>query len=153
MKILQRVAIVVFSGGLGAGVVGSMLPIGSTAMPAVAEAAELCSAQVADRNNDGYIDGTEYAEYGHGAFSDWDANKDGYVDRDEFVKCFRSSSPRYDPKQQEMDWQQAWRDETWGRWDRNRDERLEPAEAFGAGTFDTWDFNKDGLVDTREFPY
>lgn len=118
-----------------------------------ASAAELCSDTVADRNNDGYIDGTEYLEYGHGAFARWDENRDGHVDRDEFLRCYRSPGHEADLKQRNVDWQEALRDETWRKWDRNMNNTLEERELFAADTYVSWDIDGDGRIDDREFPY
>ena len=99
-----------------------------------------------DRNGDGRISNTEWNTYRTSGYSAWDANRDGRISRAEYSNCWYGGGfytaynrSAYQP--------------SWTAFDTNRDGYLSADEYWGVSAYSSYDRNKDGVIDSSEWPW
>lgn len=99
-----------------------------------------------DRNNDGFIEASEWNSYRTAGYSYWDANRDGRISQAEFQNCWYGGG-FYNASAYNRDyWSQYW-----GLFDADRDGYLEADEYWSAAAWNQLDRNRNGRIDADEY--
>ena len=99
-----------------------------------------------DRNADGRISTAEWNGYRTSGYTSWDANRDGRISRAEYANCWYGGGfyKTYN--------RSAW-ETSYGVFDTNRDGYLSAKEYWSSSAWAKYDRNRDGMVDSSEWPW
>lgn len=99
-----------------------------------------------DRNNDGRISNSEWNDYRTRGFSYWDTNRDGRISRAEYANCWYGGG--FHTTYNRSAWQPSF-----NAFDTNRNGYLSRNEYWGTSAYSIYDRNRDGVIDSSEWPW
>jgi predicted small secreted protein len=105
-----------------------------------------CGSVVVDADGDGKISTYEWNNYRTAGYASWDTNNDGRISQAEYANCWYGGG--FYPTYNRATWEPSWR-----AFDTNGDGWLSADEYWSAGTWSQYDRNRDGFVDSTEWPW
>ncbi|MBA3510758.1 hypothetical protein [Sphingomonas sp.] len=105
-----------------------------------------CGTVRVDANADGRISTAEWNNYRAAGYTYWDANRDGRISRAEYANCWYGGG-FYD-RYNRATWEPSYR-----AFDRNGDGWLSNDEYWSASAWSQYDRNRDGVIDSSEWPW
>lgn len=105
-----------------------------------------CGSAVIDANADGRISTAEWNAYRTGGYASWDANGDGRISRAEYANCWYGGG--FYQTYNRATWEPSYR-----VFDTNGDGYLSADEYWSASAWAQYDRNRDGVIDSSEWPW
>ena len=105
-----------------------------------------CGSARIDADADGRISTAEWNNYRTAGYTYWDANRDGRISRAEYANCWYGGG-FYD-KYNRATWEPSYR-----AFDANGDGWLTSDEYWGTTAWSQYDRNRDGVIDSSEWPW
>jgi predicted small secreted protein len=99
-----------------------------------------------DRNGDGRISSTEWNDYRTSGYAYWDTNHDGRISRAEYANCWYGGG--FYTTYNRAAWQPSY-----DVFDTNHDGYLSASEYWSAQAYAGYDRNRDGVIDSSEWPW
>ena len=105
-----------------------------------------CGSARLDANADGRISTAEWNSYRSSGYTSWDANGDGRITQAEYANCWYGGG-FYQTYNRPM-WEPSYR-----AFDTNGDGWLSNEEYWSSSTWAQYDRNRDGVIDSSEWPW
>ena len=105
-----------------------------------------CGTVVIDANADGRISTAEWNAYRLAGYPTWDANRDGRISSAEYANCWYGGG--FYTAYNRAAWEPSYR-----VFDANGDGWLSADEYWSANAWAQYDRNRDGLIDSTEWPW
>ena len=99
-----------------------------------------------DRNADGRISNTEWNDWRTRGYTYWDVNRDGRISRAEYANCWYGGG--FYTTYNRAAWEPSYR-----AFDTNGDGYLSADEYWSASAWAQYDRNRDGVIDSSEWPW
>ena len=105
-----------------------------------------CASGAIDSNGDGRISNAEWDSYRTAGYSSWDVDRDGRISRAEYANCWYGGG--FYTTYNRAAWEPSYR-----AFDANGDGWLSSEEYWGTSAWSQYDRNRDGVIDSSEWPW
>ena len=105
-----------------------------------------CGSAVVDANADGRISTAEWNSYRTAGYGSWDANRDGRISRAEYANCWYGGG--FYQTYNRATWEPSYQ-----AFDTNGDGYLSNEEYWSSSAWTQYDRNRDGVIDSSEWPW
>jgi predicted small secreted protein len=105
-----------------------------------------CGSALLDANADGRISDAEWNMYRSGGYASWDANRDGRISRAEYANCWYGGG--FYSTYNRAAWEPSYQ-----AFDANGDGWLSADEYWSSTAWSQYDRNRDGVIDSSEWPW